>query len=74
MLNFSITDTGVGIKKEDQQKIFEAFVQLNNEINHTGSGLGLTIAKQITKLLNGKISVKSVLGRGTQFNLRIPIK
>ncbi len=73
VLCFSVADTGVGIKKDDVPKIFDAFVQLNNDINHTGSGLGLTIARQMTKLLNGKISVKSVFGRGTRFDLRIPV-
>lgn len=73
MLNFSVSDTGIGIKKSDLKKIFEAFIQLNNDINHTGSGLGLTIAKQITSLLNGKILVESAPGTGSRFELNIPV-
>ncbi|MCC7006376.1 MAG: HAMP domain-containing histidine kinase [Ottowia sp.] len=73
-LHFSVTDTGIGIKKDDVPKIFDPFVQLNNDISHTGSGLGLTIAKQITKLLNGKIYVRSVFSKGTRFDVRIPVK
>lgn len=74
MLHFSVSDTGIGIKKGDLQKIFDAFVQLNNDINHTGSGLGLTIAKQIAKLLGGKISVESTFGKGTCFHLHVPVQ
>jgi len=75
-----VSDTGVGIADEDQQAIFEKFRQgrtaaptgdaLTRE--HSGSGLGLSIIKELCKLLGGEVSVQSELGRGSVFTVRLP--
>lgn len=66
-----IEDSGIGIEKENLEKIFDKFVQFapNNE---TSTGLGLTITKQLIKLHNGKIYVKSEVKKGTKFIVELP--
>jgi signal transduction histidine kinase len=72
----AVADTGPGIKKEDQQKIFEEFQQSDGSLtkNKTGTGLGLAIAKNIVELHGGHIWVESTLGEGLTFYFRIPIR
>lgn len=76
LLIFKIEDTGCGIKKEDQEKIFENFKQLNSRKNRSaeGTGLGLSITKHLVELMNGKIELESVYGEGTTFTVTIPQK
>jgi len=64
-----VIDTGVGIKAEDQGKLFKLFGFLENtkEINANGIGLGLYISKRITNIFGGTISVTSKFGQGTTF-------
>jgi signal transduction histidine kinase len=71
----AVADTGPGIKKEDQEKIFEEFQQSDSSLtkNKTGTGLGLAIAKNIVELHGGHIWVESTLGEGSTFYLRIPV-
>ena len=66
-----LTDTGIGIKKEDQEKIFHPFIQADGSITRSygGTGLGLTITKKLVKLLDGTIKLKSEFGKGTEFKL-----
>lgn len=66
---FEITDSGVGIKKENLEKIFNPFEQGESYVSSTygGSGLGLAICKGYLKLMNGNISVDSQYGKGTSF-------
>jgi signal transduction histidine kinase/CheY-like chemotaxis protein len=73
-LNFSIKDTGIGIEKENINKIFSKYEQATNNINKEfgGTGLGLSISKKIIELLNGKIDVKSKINKGTSFYICIP--
>ena len=72
---FNIRDTGVGIAEENQEKIFDKFVQLERkEIDYQGTGLGLSIVKQLLKLFDSTISLKSELGKGTTFNFTIPFE
>ena len=66
----AVKDNGIGIEKENQQKIFKKFVQLNPQKD--SSGLGLTITKELVSLHNGKISVKSKTGQGTTFTVELP--
>ncbi len=75
-LCFSVTDTGIGIKKEDISKLFDNFKRLEIDKNRNiqGTGLGLSIAKQLTELMNGDIVVVSEYGKGSKFTLSIPQK
>jgi signal transduction histidine kinase/CheY-like chemotaxis protein/HPt (histidine-containing phosphotransfer) domain-containing protein len=72
-LTFVVKDTGQGIKKEDQEKLFSPYTQFNAGSNRNieGTGLGLTITKSLVGLMNGNISVESEYGRGTAFTVVI---
>jgi CheY-like chemotaxis protein len=74
-LIISVEDTGIGIKEEDFQYIFQENIQLNldKDYNSKGSGLGLAISKQLAVSLNYEMDFQSKLGIGTKFNLRIPL-
>ncbi|MFP4290322.1 MAG: PAS domain-containing protein [Cyclobacteriaceae bacterium] len=76
LMEFSITDTGVGILKENLDRIFEAFEQDKLLINHEkgGTGLGLYIVRELISLMEGEIKVDSIFGQGTTFTLRLPFK
>ena len=71
-----VADTGIGIAKKDQQRVFERFVQADSSASrkYSGTGLGLALAKEYTEMHNGSISVESVLGKGSVFTVRIPAK
>ena len=73
----SISDTGIGIAPDNQDKIFDRFFRIDSEdlvSEANGSGLGLSIAKWIADSHDIKISVDSELGKGTTFTLEIPLK
>ncbi len=74
MMRFSVQDTGIGIKKEDQDKLFNNFERfdLKRNRNIEGSGLGLAITDRIVKIMHGRIEVNSVYGKGSTFTLLIP--
>ena len=71
-----VRDTGPGIAVEDQQRIFEAFEQVDNASSrtHNGTGLGLAIAKQIIALHGGRIGVRSCPGQGATFWCTVPMR
>ena len=71
----SITDTGIGIPEDKLAFIFEEFRQVSEGANRSfeGTGLGLTLVKKYVDLMNGSINVKSKLGEGTTFIIRLPI-
>jgi two-component system, NarL family, sensor histidine kinase BarA len=75
-IRFVVTDNGIGIALEDQQKIFEKFRQSANPMTreHEGSGLGLSIVHELCKLLGGSIQLKSEPGQGSQFTVTIPVR
>jgi signal transduction histidine kinase/DNA-binding response OmpR family regulator len=68
-LEFSVTDTGIGIKPEDQERVFEPFRQIDSSMarKYTGTGLGLALTKKLVELHGGRIRVESTPGRGTTF-------
>jgi len=72
---FSIIDTGVGFKPEEKQQLFEKFTQLDNTLSRTvqGTGLGLSLIKELTQLHGGHINVESELGQGSCFTIWLPI-
>lgn len=71
-----VIDTGIGIKPNDQEALFNEFVQVhdNNEANYGGSGLGLNITKRLIALLKGDIWLESKVNKGTTFYLNIPLR
>lgn len=75
-LRIVIQDTGIGMSKSDQDKIFQEFTQLETDqpIKAHGTGLGLSITKKLVELLNGTIEVKSRLNSGTTFLIHIELK
>jgi two-component system, sensor histidine kinase len=75
LIKISIKDTGIGIKKSEQKKVFERFARSKEiENNISGTGLGLSIVKNIVNLLNGKITLISAPKKGSEFILEIPIE
>ena len=75
-LEILITDTGVGISKEQKATIFKAFNQAENasDNNLKGFGLGLTISKKLAELLGGTLTLESMVDIGSTFTLKIPVK
>ncbi|WP_110955596.1 sensor histidine kinase [Anaerosinus massiliensis] len=73
-VHITITDTGEGIAAKHLDKIFERFYQVDESRNKGGSGLGLSMAKWIIEKHGGTIHVKSTLGEGTTFTIKLPTK
>ena len=73
-LTIIISDNGIGIPKEDQKHLFEAFFRAHNTGNIPGTGLGLNIVTRYTSLMNGKVRCKSQVGEGTTFTITFPVK
>lgn len=73
-LQFDVIDTGIGISEAYIDTIFDSFTQAGTDVTRKfgGTGLGLTISKQLTNLMGGEISVKSILGKGTTFSICVP--
>ncbi|MFV8392337.1 ATP-binding protein [Flavobacterium sp. LB2P6] len=71
-----IEDSGIGIEAKNQQLIFEEFKQADENIEkkYGGTGLGLTISKKMTAILGGELSLKSGLGKGSVFEIKIPLQ
>ncbi|MCR5774456.1 MAG: response regulator [Lachnospiraceae bacterium] len=72
--DMSVSDTGIGIKQENLEHLFDAFERVDSEETHyiEGTGLGLTIVKNLLDLMGGSIEVDSVYGEGTVFTVHIP--
>ncbi len=75
-LQIHITDTGIGIKPEDMQTLFQPFRQVNDGLarSHEGTGLGLAICRRLAELMGGEISVQSEWGKGSTFDFTLPLK
>jgi protein-histidine pros-kinase len=73
LTEISVTDTGVGMKAEEQARLFQAFEQLDtsNTRKHEGTGLGLYLSQKLAALLGGRIDFESVYGQGSRFTLSI---
>ncbi|BBN82469.1 hypothetical protein PA25_24540 [Pseudoalteromonas sp. A25] len=73
LIRFCVADTGIGIKIEDQQRLFDAFTQGDESLSrqHEGIGLGLAIAKHEVSLLGGSISLSSELDKGSEFSFSL---
>ena len=70
---FEVRDTGKGIPKKEQNKIFERFYQSDSDLRNTGTGIGLSYSKSIVELHNGQIHVESTPGTETLFSVIIPL-
>ena len=75
-VKFVIRDTGIGIKPENIDKLFESFTRVDEVRNRSveGTGLGLSIVKKLINMMNGSINVESEYGRGSTFTVVIPLK
>ncbi len=71
-LIIEVQDTGIGVSKALQEAIFEPFIQERNFKHYGGTGLGLTISRRLTSLMDGTIFVRSKPGKGSIFTVRIP--
>jgi PAS domain S-box-containing protein len=71
---FQVSDTGIGLSEEQTERIFDRFEQADNSSTrgYGGSGLGLSIAKELCELMGGEINVQSQLGQGATFTVRLP--
>jgi signal transduction histidine kinase/ActR/RegA family two-component response regulator len=76
IIRISIRDTGVGISSDKINSVFDKFTQEDTSINrkYGGTGLGLAITKTLVELMNGSISVKSVVGEGSEFIITLPLQ
>lgn len=74
-VDFSVSDTGVGIANEDRERIFQEFAQVQNSVQKRvkGTGLGLPLSRKLAELLGGTVEVKSELGVGSTFSAIIPL-
>ncbi|HEX6050042.1 MAG TPA: ATP-binding protein, partial [Gemmatimonadaceae bacterium] len=73
-VTFEVTDTGPGIAGEHLERVFDAFWQVDQRITRKagGTGLGLSVARQLARLLGGDVSVRSTMGRGSAFIVDLP--
>ena len=75
-IEIAVSDNGIGIKQEDQHKLFKPFSQIesNYSKNYEGTGLGLAMVNKLVELHNGYLFVESEFGKGSTFTFAIPVK
>jgi signal transduction histidine kinase len=73
LVEFAVIDTGIGIRPEDQHKLFQAFsrVDASNERSYQGTGLGLYLSQKLAELLSGQITFETEFGKGSTFRLTL---
>lgn len=76
MLEIQVSDTGIGIRREDMGRLFDSFERVDEGRTRgiEGTGLGLTLVKQLTTLMHGQVSVDSIYGKGSTFTVSFPQK
>jgi signal transduction histidine kinase len=76
LLEFSVTDTGIGIAADKQTLLFQPFTQVDSSDtrNHDGAGLGLSIVRKLAELMGGEAGVESEVGKGSRFWFRVQVK
>ncbi|MBD3670168.1 MAG: PAS domain S-box protein [Gammaproteobacteria bacterium] len=73
MVKISVIDTGIGIREEDMERVFQPFERIYNpEVNIDGTGIGLALSQSLVQLMGGEIGIESELGRGSHFWVRFP--
>jgi signal transduction histidine kinase len=70
---FTVSDTGIGIPPEEQERIFEEFYQVRSPLNVAGTGLGLPYARRLVALLGGTLTLASEVGVGSRFTVTLPL-
>jgi PAS domain S-box-containing protein len=75
VISFVVADTGIGISKDQQERIFESFTQAESTFarGYEGAGLGLTISRRLAKMMGGRITFDSVAGSGSTFTFAVPL-
>jgi len=75
-VELAIADTGIGIEEADRERIFDPFWQVEHTATrrYGGTGLGLGVARELSRMLGGELSVESEVGRGSTFRLRLPLR
>ena len=76
LIQFSVSDTGIGIAPEDLQRLFQPFVQVDSRLNREqeGTGLGLALVQRLTDLHGGSVQVESEVGKGSRFTINLACK
>ncbi|GAB4500940.1 MAG: hypothetical protein Fur0035_04800 [Anaerolineales bacterium] len=76
ILQFSVSDTGIGLSPEQMEKIFQPFTQADSSTTRKfgGTGLGLTISQRLVQMMGGSLRVESTLGQGARFSFSVPLK
>jgi len=72
-LVIKVKDSGKGIKSSEHKQIFERFYQVNSDDSETGTGIGLSLVKEMVELHHGKVTVETQVGKGSQFIVKIPL-